>query len=429
MINKQTLEYVRQHADDDVRLLALRGCKDPGVDLTLALQQIQGRQTARHKLPSWAANNSIIYPPHLNMEQCSSEATANYKAALCRQIEFGLDPSLVDLTGGLGVDFASMATMFSTATYVERDPLLFPIAQANLQLLLGKANQTPPSSAPGSPYDEPGTQLSFVNADATDYLQTLKHVSMIFLDPARRDANGARTYGIGDCTPDVLALRQTLLQRADYILVKLSPMLDWRKTVNDLGPDVVRQVHIVAVGGECKELLVLMSARRGRGLTLHCSNDGEAFFCNNPLATSSRANVGETAAMLVAEGEATGRRPYLYEPHAAIMKGGCFDELTRRFDVHAVAANSHLFLSRRLVSPFPGRCFRIKATATLKKDEVRTALRPLGKANITVRNFPLTVAELRKRLRVTDGGDVYIFATTMADGRHMLFVCERFTSS
>ena len=236
-MNEATFNYVRQHADDDVSLLALRGCKDPDVDLPYALQQIEGRQTARQKLPSWAALDAIQYPVHLSMEQCSSEATARYKARLCRRLleasNFKLQTSkLLDLTGGFGVDFIFMSEAFDEAVYVERNDALYQVASANIALLCPHA-----------------TALC---ADGISVLQQSGHVTVVFLDPARRDDHGARTYGIADCTPNVLDIRQTLLQKADYVVLKLSPMLDWRKAVHDLGEQYVREVHIVSVANECK---------------------------------------------------------------------------------------------------------------------------------------------------------------------------------
>ena len=234
--SEATIAFIRQNADADVRQLALRGTKDPEVDLPFALDQIAGRQTARHKLPSWAAIDGIVYPPHLSMEQCSSEQTARYKARL-----IGSGGTMVDLTGGFGVDFSFLARGFQRAVYVERQEQLCAIARENFRLL-GLS------------------QAEVVCADSTDYLQTMSPVDFIYADPARRDNHGARTYGISDCTPDVLALRDLLLSKARRVLLKLSPMLDWRKAVSDLGEQYVREVHIVSVGNECKELLLLLGS-------------------------------------------------------------------------------------------------------------------------------------------------------------------------
>ena len=412
-MNEATLHYVRQHADDDVRMLALRGCKDPDVDLPFALQQIQGRQTARHKLPSWAAIEGIQYPVHLSMEQCSSEQTARYKQQLCRRLlsEMTTDrrllsekpgnTMLLDLTGGFGVDFIFMSEVFDEALYVERNASLFDVASANIALLCQHA-----------------TALC---GDGIDVLQQTAHATVIFLDPARRDDHGGRTYGIADCTPNVLDILQQLLQKADFVVLKLSPMLDWRKAVQDLGEQYVREVHIVSTANECKELLVVLSSE-GHPLTLHCQNDDQQFCPTGALSPMSPMSPMSPVSPI---GPISPIGPYLYEPNASIMKAGCFAELAAQFGLTAIAPNSHLFFSSLLVDAFPGRIFRVMAVTTMNKRDLKAALGPLTQANITTRNFPLSVAELRSRLKMKDGGETYIFATTQADGTRILIVCRK----
>ena len=393
----ETAEFIKRHADDDIRQLALHAKSLDGVDLTFALEQIAGRQTARRKLPAWASIEGIVYPPHLSMEQCSSEQTARYKAC-----HAGQGRLLVDLTGGFGVDFSFMAQGFKKAVYVERQQSLCEIARGNFQLL-GLS------------------QAEVVCSDAADYLCATEHADLIYIDPARRDDNGARTYGISDCTPDVLALRELLLEKADRVIIKLSPMLDWRKAVNDLGEQYVREVHIVSVGNECKELLLLLG--QGEGLRLICACDNQ------------RLEVDEAHKAYESYESYEPYRPYrpdeihqgifLYEPNASIMKAGCFDEVSWQFKVGQLAQNSHLFVSANYVSDFPGRSFQIDAVTSMNKRELKEKLQGLTQANIAVRNFPLTVAELRKRLKLSEGGSVYIFATTLASGNRVLILCRK----
>lgn len=390
----ETAEFIKRHADDDVRQLALHAKSLDGVDLTFALEQIAGRQTARRKLPAWASIEGIVYPPHLSMEQCSSEQTARYKACLAGQGRL-----IVDLTGGFGVDFSFMAQGFKKAVYVERQQSLCEIARGNFQLL-GLS------------------QAEVVCGDAADYLCAMEHADLIYIDPARRDDHGARTYGISDCTPDVLALRELLLEKADRVIIKLSPMLDWRKAVNDLGEQYVREVHIVSVGNECKELLLLLG--QGEGLRLICACDNQ------------RLEVDESHKAYESYEPYEPYRPdeihqgiFLYEPNASIMKAGCFDEVSRQFKVGQLAQNSHLFVSANYVSDFPGRSFQIDAVTSMNKRELKEQLQGLTQANIAVRNFPLTVAELRKRLKLSEGGSVYIFATTLASGNRVLILCRK----
>jgi len=400
-MNEATLTFVRQHANDDIRQLALRGTRNTDVDMTAALQQIAGWQTARRKLPSWAAVDGLLYPPHLNMEQCSSEQTAQYKGSVCSRLlketanQHDAPSSLIDLTGGFGVDFSWMSKAFDDATYVERNEELFAIAKNNLSLLV--------------------PQSCCMNADGVEVLHETGHVTMIFLDPARRDEHGARTYGIADCTPDVLQLREELLEKADLVMLKLSPMLDWRKTVEDLGREWVREVHIVATSGECKELLVVLS-RQGEGLRLTCVNDEDQYVVGEVAGQQLLPSVDDLLHSSTL---------YLYEPNAAIMKAGCFNELETRYGVKQLAQNSHLFVGDHLVTDFPGRKFQVQDISSMNKRELKEKVLSLKQANITVRNFPLTVAELRKRLKLSEGGSMYVFATTLANGEHVLLLTQR----
>ncbi len=420
-MNEATRLFALAHANDDVRRLALAGCRDAEVDLTAALQQIQGRQTARRKLPSWAACDAVVYPPHLNLEQCSSEQTARYKLALVQRLLASLGGtrgrgkvnSLVDLTGGFGVDFTLMAQAFDEALYVEHNEALAAIASHNLPLLgIHHARS--------------------VCCDSVATLHTLSHATLIFLDPARRDTHGSRTYAIADCTPDVLSLRDELLSKADYVLLKLSPMLDWRKAVSDLGLQHASEVHIVSVSNECKELLLVLQ-QEAPSLTLFCVNDDQQFTLSVPRTRSFTPSAPRTRSVCCCT---TATPPpitlaphsfpltHLYEPNASIMKAGCFEELSARFPVAQIAPNSHLFTSSEAVDGFPGRSFRIEAITTMNKSDLRQALQGTERANITTRNFPLTPQQLRQRLKLKDGGDTYIFATTLSDATHVLFLCS-----
>lgn len=399
-MNEQTKLYVRQHADDDVRQLALRGCKEPGVDLPLALQQIQGRQTARRKLPSWAAVDGVLYPPRLSMEQCSSEATARYKASIVRR-----EPdnrTLVDLTGGFGVDMAFMSKCFIEAVYVERDEALCSLAAHNMPLLTA-------------------TPVTTVCGDGMDYLLGMDRCSLLFLDPARRNDSGGRTYALADCTPNVVPVVDRLLDKADSVLLKLSPMLDWRKAVADVGREHVSEVHIVAVDNECKELLLVLR-REASTLRLCCVDIDSRTSAATTFQTVADGDGSVPAASADIAADAC---RYVYEPNAAIMKAGCFGAIASTFAVAPLASNSHLFLSDRRIADFPGRRFALSAVTTMNKGGLRKALSGMTRANITVRNFPMSAEVLRKRLKLADGGDDYIFATTLSDGSRCLLLCRK----
>ncbi|KFI97333.1 DNA methyltransferase [Bifidobacterium stellenboschense] len=431
MISDATRAFARAHRDEDVRDLALHAKPGPDVDLTAALEQIAGFRTARVKLPGWAACEDVVYPPHLAMEQCSSEATARYKADVARRIIAGGDgdaaagnaaagepTTLIDFTGGFGVDLSYMARAFDRAVYVERQEHLCELAAHNLPAL-GLAH------------------ARVVNDDAAVYLATLPDdaATMAFLDPARRDAHGARTYAIADCTPDVLGLINRLLAVAPHVMVKLSPMLDWHKTVADFA-GLVHEVHIVSVANECKELLLVIGRDACAAPRVLCVNDGRALeFDADDDGRDTAADTGATVERTGGEttaGDAPGQggrtadpaEPdswrYLYEPNASIMKAGCFALLARRFAVAPVARDSHLFVSGNPIEDFPGRAFEIDAVATMNKKELRKLTDGLTHANIATRNFPLPVAVLRKKLKLKDGGDAYLFATTDAAGRHIV---------
>ena len=437
-MNQATAAFIQENADGDIRQLALRGTKDPEVDLTFALDQIAGRQTARKKLPSWAAVEGVVYPPHLSMEQCSSEQTARYKAEMA-----GRGQRMVDLTGGFGVDFSFIARGFSEAVYVERQPQLCDIARQNFEVLGLR-------------------QAKVVCADSEDYLRQMEPVDLIYIDPARRDSHGGRTYGISDCTPDVIALKPLLIEKADRVIIKLSPMLDWRKAVEDLGEQYVSEVHIVSVGNECKEMVVETQTHPrplpvGRGVitpiacvnilsddyiqTFHSALPSSS---NNGVEASlpSSSNNGVEAGLPCSgnysppyrEGPGVGLEGlvgllglglFLYEPNASIMKAGCFAELSQHYGIAPVARDSHLFVSADEVDGFPGRTFVIDAVTTLNKRDLKVHLAGVRQANITVRNFPLSVAELRKRLKLSEGGSTYIFATTLANGEKVLLICSK----
>ncbi|MGM9698985.1 MAG: RsmD family RNA methyltransferase [Prevotella sp.] len=464
-MDSATRDFIRQHADEDVKALALKAHGIEGVDLKFALDQIAGRQTARHKLPTWAAIEGILFPPHISMEQCSSEATALYKQNISLPSTPNLLPStMVDLTGGFGVDFSFLARNFSKAIYVERQQHLCDIARENFRLLDLK-------------------QAEVVCDDAESFLKTMPHVDLIYLDPARRDNTGARTFAISDCTPDAVSLRDSLLQKADRVMLKLSPMLDWRKAVSDLGEKNVSEVHVVSVNNECKELLIVMTADETKGMkvvgvdcisrseergvrseergvrSVECGvrreergvrseNSVNAAHCYSYGNLSPHSSLHTPHSTLLTPHSTlhtphstlhtphsslhtphsslhTPHSSFLYEPNSSIMKIGCFDQIAERFGICQVAKNSHLFLSDHEVDDFPGRSFSIVATTTMNKRELKAALADVKTANIAVRNFPLSAAELRKRLKLKDGGDTYIFATTDADKQHKLFICKK----
>ena len=417
MMNQATQDFIRQHQDEDVRQLAFLGSKNPEVDMPFALDQIRGRKMARAKLPRWANIDGIIYPPHISMEQCSSESTALYKAELAVRL-LGLPVSssseeigFVDLTGGFGVDFSYIAARVGLKSmYVERQAHLCEAAKENFERL--------------------GLKNAIVkNEDGIEVLHSLKELKLIFTDPARRDDAGNKVVSLKDCTPDVTVLQEEMLLKADYVIIKLSPMLDWHRAISELSH--VREVHIISVNNECKELLLVLSARNmgeveassadgevkhAGNLRIYCINDAQSFVCEELDMEASSVKISPSPLE---------EMQYLYEPNASLMKAGCFGVLSERYDARMLSKNSHLFVSREPIAAFPGRSFRIIAVSSFNKKELKHHLSGITKANIATRNFPFSVAELRKRLKLKDGGEIYIFATTLSDESHVLVITEK----
>ena len=385
--------FARAHAHDDVRQLALEADRYPDVDLPCALDQIAARRIAATKLPLWADNPNLIFPPRLAMEQCSSQVTAMYKTALVS------GDSLVDLTGGFGVDFAFMASRCKRATYVEIQPALCAIVHHNCEVL-------------GL------THARVINDDGTRYLETMEPADTIYIDPARRDKAGNRVFRLADCTPDVTALAPAMLARARRVIIKLSPMLDVSQAVASL-PNVA-QVHILSVAGECKELLLVLEPGHSGATMVHCVNDGTDFTYEFGASAPSPALWDGTP----------GAPLYLYEPNVSLMKAGCHALLAERYGVLLAGRDSHLCVSRQRVPDFPGREFVIDAVTTLNKRDLKAALAGITHANVAVRNFPLSAPALAQRLRLRDGGDTYIFGTTVsptpaAKHDHILLICHK----
>lgn len=450
-MNQATQDFIRQHQDDDVRQLAFLGSKYPEVDMPFALDQIRGRKMARVKLPRWASLEGIIYPPHISMEQCSSESTALYKAELAARL-LGLPASssgtemkaeneieFVDLTGGFGVDFSYIAARLGVKSmYVERQVHLCEAAKENFGRLglknaivkngdgIEVLHSFHPKKKDAASDDD---SLGITYDQPRSLLKTNLGLKIIFIDPARRDDAGNKVVSLKDCTPDVTVLQEEMLSKADYVIIKLSPMLDWHRAISELSH--VREVHIISVNNECKELLLVLSARNMgemevssadgevkhvENLRIYCINDAQSFVCDELDMESSQVKIAPSTLE---------EMQYLYEPNASLMKAGCFGVLSGRYDARMLSKNSHLFVSQAPIEAFPGRSFRIIAVSSFNKKELKRHLAGITKANIATRNFPLSVAELRKRLKLKDGGETYIFATTLSDDSHVLVITEK----
>ena len=494
IMNQATLDFICQHQDDDVRQLAFLGSKYPEVDMPFALDQIRGRKMARVKLPRWASIDGIIYPPHISMEQCSSEQTALYKAELAARLlvlspsssengeekekesenasnlhlsencefagkgavdsefakneatcekqqilteseenvneikeephegDFSEETGFVDLTGGFGVDFSYIASRLGVKSmYVERQAHLCEAAKENFGRL-GLKNAIVKNgdgievlrSFASKKEAAASDSLGITEDQSQSLLKTNLGLKLIFIDPARRDDAGNKVVSLKDCTPDVTLLQEEMLSKADYVIIKLSPMLDWHRAVSEL--NCVQEVHIISVNNECKELLLVLSARNMGNLRIYCVNDAQSFVCEESDMEASSVKIAPSTLE---------EMQYLYEPNASLMKAGCFGVLSERYDARMLSKNSHLFVSQAPIEAFPGRSFRIIAISSFNKKELKRHLSGITKANIATRNFPLSVAELRKRLKLKDGGETYIFATTLSDESHVLMITEK----
>ena len=389
-LNDITQQFIRENLNADVPTLALK-MAPVGTDVSLALRQIAARQLLQKKVPQWAENEGLLFPVHLSIEQCSSEAAAKYKAGLLDGQTFA------DLTGGLGIDTFYISQRFRQTDYVEMQTELCDLARHNFAIL--KAD------------------VKVLNETAEDYLKRCEPKDCIFIDPARRDEHGRKTVSICDCTPDVASLQDLLRQKAKRVLIKLSPMLDISKALEELCH--VKEVHVVAVANECKELDLIMER----------DYQGEVHFVCVNLMTNQQ----ELCFTMAEERSSTTRlaegvMKYLYEPNPALMKAGCFKLLTACFDVYKLHRNSNLYTSDRLILDFPGRVFEVQDWAPYNKKVKSTLLADVKKASVAVRNFPLSVAELRKNLKIADGDENYVFATTLKGEEKIIILTKKAAS-
>jgi Protein-L-isoaspartate carboxylmethyltransferase len=438
IIDEITRQFIRSHYNEDVRSLALQSQRYKGVNMPVALTQIAGWRKAVEKIPSWSKIEDIAYPVHLSLEQCSSENTARFKAGIIESmISENGDESLTDLTGGFGIDCAFLAPLFQRVTYVERQQELCEIATYNFPLLgLDK--------------------IQVIHEDGCRYLREMPHVNWIFIDPARRDKQGGKVFAIADCEPNVVELESLLLEKAEHVMVKLSPMLDLSQAINELKG--VEAAYVISVGNECKELLLILGhnplpaeqvvvhcvnlSTKRTGIfeppgyaSLHCTNrttKAKSIINRIPaddlsLATNTDKNFSftreqESNAICEYTAKPDG---YLYEPNASILKAGAFRSIAMAFQLKKLHSNSHLYVSDKLIDGFPGRRFHINGVSSPNKKELSELLGGIKKANLSIRNFPSTTAELGKKLNVKDGGDIYLFATTLADERKVIIHCEK----
>jgi len=394
MTDNKTLQFIKEHADADIRELALKSARFPEIDMSYVIRQIAGRQIMKTKVPAWYRNEQIIYPSqHISLEQSSSEKTALYKASLCK------GGSLIDLTGGLGIDFSFMSKNFSQAVYVDKQEELANIAEENFRVL-GLKN------------------CKVVKQDATIFLGALDCADTIYIDPSRRDKSGKKTFYIEDCTPNLIDIFPELDKKAGQFIIKLSPMLDIARALKILTS--VTDIHIISVGNECKELLFVKNGTSDV-ITYHCVN----IFDNrtDKYVFTKQVDMPDFSPVYT-----DGIKKYLYEPNTSILKSGAYNIIAVNYKIEKLHPNSHLYTSDEMIMDFPGRIFKVKDVVFFNRNSMKNTLSNIKNANITTRNFPLSVQEIRDKTKIKEGGSVYIFATTFANDKKVMIICEKYNN-
>jgi len=390
-MNRETRQFIHENCNANVHELALKSARFPLVDMPLAIRQINGKQKIKTKIPLFYNNNDLLYPVQLSLEQSSSESTAKYKSTLCE------GNTLVDLTGGFGVDCYFLAEHFKQVAYVERHAELCSLAEHNFSAL-GRNN------------------IEVFQADAEKYLATMEPVDWIFIDPARRSETGKKVVLLSDCEPDVSALSPLLLQKATRVMMKLSPMMDITAALKEL--PTTGEVHIISVDNECKEVLLILNQSKLEKTsikTINITKNNENRLFEYDLIEESTAEIRLTSDI----------KTYLYEPNASIMKSGGFKTIGSRFNLYKIHINTHLYTSFELSLQFPGRVFEVVKVWNNSKPELKELLQHVPKANITTRNYPIGTDELRKKLKIKEGGDSYLFACTLENDRKVIIECRK----
>jgi hypothetical protein len=410
--------FIREHAEDDVLQLALTASRYKGVDVRFAAGQIAARQRIKEKLPEWYANDGLVYPSPLAVEQCSSGRTAQYKQRLV-----GREDRVCDLTGGLGADAYYLSLRAKSLMYVDRNGLYCEAAEQNMRLLGGR-------------------NVRVLHEDATELIaqrrERLSGINVFYLDPSRRGPGNERRYALQDCEPDVTRLWPLLREERCRMIAKFSPMLDIKRLLSQLTD--VREVHVVAVRNECKELLIVASASISSSASCEASGaeTSEAsgvgasgaetpIYCVNLMASGReetfRFTYGEERAATAVLADEVGR--YLYEPNASLLKAGAYKTVSSRYGLRKLHANSHLYTSDVCLPSFAGRIFETLRTYPFVPRQCRHLSARIPRANLAVRNFPLSVDALRRQTGIADGGEVYLFATTLSGQRKMLVECRK----
>ncbi len=389
-MNEQTRRFINEHEQDDVFNLSLQLRGNEEIDANLVVRQINGRKKIKSKVPCFYQNDKILYPVNLSLEQASSEITANYKSKLCKGNTF------VDLTGGFGIDCSFMARNFQKAIYVERNEDLCKLALHNFQVLQQE-------------------HVEVVNEDAIDYLSKMGAVDCIYLDPARRSIEGKKVFMLADCEPDVSSHFNLLLSKSNLLIVKLSPMLDITQLLTEL--KCIDEIHIISVDNDCKEVLLVANKNSINPPVFKAVN-----FVKSGIQEFTFGTETEISSQPIYTNQP---KRYLYEPNSSVLKAGAFKSISSVFQLEKLHVNTHLYTANVLVSDFPGRVFEVERVYGNSKSELKRMSKNTPKANISARNYMLSVAELRKKSGIKDGGDQYVFACKLSDNEFAFIQCRK----
>ena len=391
LLNKEIQQFIKEHIQTDTAKLMLQAAKYPKWPFAQIMEQIQARQKAADKLPQLCSQAAILFPASLSIEQCSSEQTAKYKASIVRESD-----SLADLTGGFGIDTLAFATHIAKVYHIEQNERLSSIAAHNFSILT----------------------LTNITCIAQEGINWLKHQNQIFdsiyIDPARRDQHNRKMVSLADCAPNILSHLPLLLKKSKQILIKTSPLLDIHQTIQSL--EGVAEIHIVAVNNECKEVLYLIKPDYQSPATIKAINikkDGTLEEFAFTIPTEQALSIPLSLPL-----------KYLYEPNVAILKAGAFKSIAKLYGLYKLHNNTHLYTSDTLLMNFPGRIFDYQYALKVDSKEV-SALFPNKQALLIVRNFPMSTDDLLKKLKIKQGGDQYLLATTLLHNKHTLLFCKR----
>ena len=388
-LNEEQRVFMREHVSDDIPKLLLKASRYPNLDVPFLCDQLLIRRHIREKLPTWYANEDLLFPAKITAEQCSSEQTALYKQRLVQPTD-----KLCDLTGGLGIDSFYFSLRVQSVCYVERFSEYCNIARDNFEIL-GARN------------------IQIIHGDSVDCLNRLCGFDVFYIDPARRGKENKRVYALSDCEPNLPALLPELLSLSPRVIAKISPMADLQQTLSVL-PGTV-EIHVLSVRNECKELLFDIRRERleGKEPVVHAVN-----FTSVGEEEVFEFTISEERDSLLSYAKEV--RHYLYEPNASLMKAGAFKIVALRYGLEKLQVNSHLYASDALKVDFPGRIFEVEKVYPFNNRQCKELGREIPKANIAVRNFPLSADELKKKCQIKDGGDVFLFGTTLSNGDRVL---------